>query len=263
MSTGENAFEIPQDPNDRFGDHDLEGGAVGPAASSAPKVFGILNLVYYGLFGLCCGGLYAVMMLFWTSGVSAAESAIGPEYDKQLVEARAEVDAAEDDATRKTKQERLDNLEAGDPRPMLALLKGMFTPATLRAGSVDGVLHLLLTIGLITCGVGLLQYREWARSGCVWLSVLKVLLIAAMLVVNIAFLMEDQLVATEKFQQGMQEWQQKAGGQAGGNPFGGGASKAAVIVQSVIGAAFTMAYPVVCIVVLSLKDPRRACRTSA
>ncbi len=158
-------FSNPQQPNFGQSPYASPGQAgspnYGPGAppelqSTAPRTFGILNIVFGCILllgGLCCGG--------YTMSLSAA----GPAMARQQQQMRQQL------------------RQKGQPAPPMPNFNkmNMFQDRRVTIYSVvDLVSGIVLNLIMIISGVGLLSYKEWARKTAVGLAGVKVLRLIAL-----------------------------------------------------------------------------------
>jgi hypothetical protein len=121
---------------------------------------------------------------------------------------------------------------------------------------VSMALGLLANVLLIVTGFGLLKLRNWARMLCLGYAVYVLLSVAVGLTYQYAVVQPAMDKWSADFNQRMQKQQGKAGGPPPQNPGGqiGG------LIGGIAGSIFQIAYAVGLLVVLNLRDVRRAFR---
>jgi len=233
--------------------------------TSLPKTTGALNILFASLvllFVVVQIGmtLLAPMLIdFAQSSVRVAQAKVEASRKQQIDALKADEAAAKTEEEKGRIQREIKAIEAR-PQPagpdMKALMGQLDTPIVRAYTWTDIGTSLILNVLMLASGIGLLRLKERARRLAIWVGGLKLARLAALMLIQIVFI----LPLSTKMQQEM-----IAGMGASGAPnaqamqmtakMGAAAGVAMTLILSVL----AMIWPIIMIVLLTRPGSRAAC----
>jgi hypothetical protein len=195
--------------------------------SGAPKVIGILNIVFgtaLGLGGVCCG-LYVMMLSALSPVIGAQQTQVFQQIkDGQAAQRAAQVrqleeqeEAAQTEEEKQSIRDQRTTLQSTPiptmPNIDMSKMYGMNDPRVIVYWLVDMLSGVLLNVLLIISGLGLVAMREWGRKMAITIAAIKIvrlLLLQAFSMLVIVPIVTKQM--TEAMEQMMSQMQPGPGG---------------------------------------------------
>jgi hypothetical protein len=252
-------------------------GAVTPPKSGAPKVLGMLNIVFGALLILCglCSGMYLIVMRATMPVLAETQKQVQEqvkatqetERAEQLKQLDEQEQAATTEAEKQTIQNQRQAIQSAPvvvmPMPDMSNMYGMNDPLVFGYFICDMLSALATNVFLVISGVGLLSMKDWGRRLAIWIAGIKIGRLFVAQVVNIVAITPVMVKqSTEMMEQMMS---QMPPGSGGGPPPGFGTQLA-----SVYGVTFTLTavgtfligsiYPGILLWMLTRPDAKAACR---
>ncbi len=225
--------------------------------ATIPKTFGILNIVFGGIFmlagiGLACQYLFMPMVGDMMEEQQKQVAArIEAQQKSQVQTLLAEQKAATTDDEKGAIQDQIDQLQNSPPvqTPNMMGMMGLADRRVMFWGVINGLSGAFLNLLMVLSGIGLLLLRRWGRSLALWVAGLKIL----RLVISSSYYC---LVCAPIIGQGFMNTMQQMGSSAGPSqpqaPVEMGTAMVAVYsIQSIGFALFASVYPILCLVFLT------------
>jgi hypothetical protein len=251
-----------------------------PRPSGAPKVIGILNIVFgsaLALGGLCCG-VYLLTLSSLSPVIGAQQNLMQQQFQaSQVAERTAALDqlkqaleAAEADDEKQRIQAEIDALEATPMAVMPAMpdmtkMYGMNNPRVIGFSSVDMLSSILLNVVLIVSGVGLVALREWGRKLAIIVAGLKIARLLVLQTISIIFIVPAM---AKQMAEAMEQMMSQMPSGSGGGPPPGFSSNFAMVygtsmtVTAVCMVIFGSIYPCIVLWVLTRPQAKAACTSN-
>jgi len=238
------------------------GSARGEERSSAPKWMGVLNIVFAALLMFCCIST-ALPMLQVFGQTGEFQEQFEAQRQEQIEQLEAEEEAAEDPAEKAELRQMREQLKKTE-LPDLSELAVVKDRRVFTFFATDVATSVLLNLLMLVAGIGLINYREWARQLALWVAGFKIARLAVVCVIMATFL--APLVAadfTDFYEKMLEMDPQAAPPQQIPRQQLEDAYRNGMAVWAGILFVLGVAYPVITLIVLNQSPARAACRPNA
>jgi hypothetical protein len=254
-------------------------GAVTPPKSGAPKVLGMLNIIFGALLIICslCSGVYLIAMRAMTPVLAQAQKQVQEQVkadqEAQRAEQLKQLDEQEQAATTEEEKQSIQNQRQAIqsapvvvmPMPDMSNMYGMNEPLVFGYFLTDMLTALVTNVFLIIAGVGLVGMKDWGRRMALWVAGIKIARLFVSQVVNVVAI--TPVMVKQSVEMLEQMMSQVPPGPGGAPPAGFGTTMA-----SAYGIMFTLTavgtfvigsiYPGILLWMLTRPEAKAACRQS-
>ncbi len=255
-------------------------GVVAPPKSGAPKVLGLLNIIFGAALLLCglCSVVSVMTQIAMAPMLTAAQQQMQQRVKDQQEAERTEqlriLNEQEQAATTEEEKQKIQNQRQGvqtaptvvmPVMPDMTKMYGMNDPHVLAYFLTDILSSVLMNSFLVISGVGLVGMKEWGRKLAIWVAAIKIGRLFVSQFYNIVVVVPVWVKQmTEVMEQMMT---QMPPGPGGGPPPGFGSQLATIYgIMFTVAAVGTLVigsiYPGILLWMLTRSDAKAACRPS-